>query len=828
MKWHHILDRVTDALFAVDPEGTFMYMNDAAYRLLYPGGDAIDLIGRCAWTEFPAIVDTKVYEQHYRALREQTPVSFDFYYEPFDAWFESKVFPTPEGATVMLRNVTERKRQAEQAEQRFRSLIQHHPESVCVLGMDGTIRLANAAAEKLTGYALEELTGLPKGCFIHPAEVSSFTAALDRVEQGGTFHMPVRLIRKNGSVVDVEATILPMMEEARVTGSYVFLQDVSERKRILHMLAESERRYKALSENAQDMLTYMSSSGEFQYVSPAVRALLGYNPEELIGRKASDYYHPDDIDRGTSFRRDVELCQGRFVCRFRHKLGQYVWFETTYRSLRDHDHTFLYSVAVWRDISERKQAGERLLKAQRIGKFGSWERGVNDEYYFWSEETYHIYGMKPGSKASTEEALRRIHPEDREKVIVAWDQLKQRTRFDIEYRIVHPDGEIRYVHSRAELEYRRDGVPIVMGLVHDITDRKRVEEQLKRSQDNLNLAKRLAGLGYFDWNLAQDKLYWSEEMIAIWAMEQSSFKLTAESYFKTIHPNDLDSLKADLAAAFAGKPMDSEYRIVRPDGCIRWVHVLGETSYNDLGEPVRFFGTVQDISGQKQTEELLRKSEKLSVAGQLAAGLAHEIRNPLTALKGFNKLMLQTVAQADRERYYGIMQEEFTRIELILGELLILAKPQAMTFRPERLESILKEVVDLLRGQANLNEVILEWDVQGDVPQVTCEKNQLKQVFINVIKNGIEAMEDGGVLFVTLAKVADQIVATFVDQGSGIPQERLVKLGEPFYSTKEKGTGLGLMVSHNIIQAHKGSIRIDSELGKGTTVVITLPMSPKL
>lgn len=231
----------------------------------------------------------------------------------------------------------------------------------------------------------------------------------------------------------------------------------------------------------------------------------------------------------------------------------------------------------------------------------------------------------------------------------------------------------------------------------------------------------------------------------------------------------------------------------------------------------------RDISERKKTEELLRNSEKLSVAGQLAAGVAHEIRNPLTALKGFTQFM-KTGAHY-KEHYLDIMISELDRIEQIINELLLLAKPQAVTFQQRPLSPILSHVVSLLESQANLNNIQFDAQIGSDLPSIHCEENQLKQVFINIVKNAMEAMTGGGRLKIAVKQFDPRYVTVmFSDNGPGIPFDVLRRLGEPFFTTKENGSGLGLMISQKIVTEHNGRLEIESQPDRGTAVKITLPV----
>lgn len=233
---------------------------------------------------------------------------------------------------------------------------------------------------------------------------------------------------------------------------------------------------------------------------------------------------------------------------------------------------------------------------------------------------------------------------------------------------------------------------------------------------------------------------------------------------------------------------------------------------------------IMDISSIMESEKKLQHSEQLSVVGELAAGVAHEIRNPLTSLKGFLQLSASSVQNA--KIYHDIMLSEINRINLIVGELLLLAKPKEMVFQQTQLLPLIGTVVTIVKTQAILYNIEIRTEMDQDVKdiKINCEENKLKQVFINILKNGIEAMEKEGEITIKINKQNEYIHITFIDQGKGIPEEELQKIGKRFYTTKENGTGLGLMISFNIIEHHNGKMNISSEVGKGTEIEIILPI----
>ncbi|WP_419874862.1 ATP-binding protein [Candidatus Pristimantibacillus sp. PTI5] len=211
--------------------------------------------------------------------------------------------------------------------------------------------------------------------------------------------------------------------------------------------------------------------------------------------------------------------------------------------------------------------------------------------------------------------------------------------------------------------------------------------------------------------------------------------------------------------------------------------------------------------------------EIIAFVGKLAAGIAHEIRNPLTAIKGFMQLLKER-----NTNYVDIMLVEIERINNIVNEFMSLAKPHNINFVRINLNKLIEDVVLFMRPQAHLHGVAMIVDFTVDINEFKCEPNQLKQLFINIIKNAIEAMPNGGVVTLFVNRDGDGNVSIKVtDEGQGIPEDGLARLGEPFYSGKENGTGLGIVICHRIVEAHKGTLSFKSKLQQGTTVEINFP-----
>jgi PAS domain S-box-containing protein len=304
--------------------------------------------------------------------------------------------------------------------------------------------------------------------------------------------------------------------------------------------------------------------------------------------------------------------------------------------------------------------------------------------------------------------------------------------------------------------------------------------------------------------------------------ESKTDKIIGKSLLDYLDPEYKDRMLERIKQVQKEKlPLNNiEYKLRRLDG----TPFFFEASSLQIvfGEKKAIFTIGKDITERKsQTDRLLQKSEKLALLGQMAAGIAHEIRNPLTSIKGFVQLFK---SDHQKDEYYDIVLAELDRINTIVGEFLVMAKPTAAVFAEKDVLVLIQDVITLISTQSIMNNVQVFTDYESPLPMISCEENQLKQVFLNLMKNSIEAMPNGGKIEVSIKEKGEgKVSIQIIDDGIGIPQERMSTLGEPFYTTKEKGTGLGLMTCYRIIESHKGELIIQSEVNAGTTIEIILP-----
>jgi two-component system sporulation sensor kinase A len=400
----------------------------------------------------------------------------------------------------------------------------------------------------------------------------------------------------------------------------------------------------------------------------------------------------------------------------------------------------------------------------------------------------------------------------------------KREEYQIEKRYFHKSGMIVWglLHV-TRIEGDATNLPYILAQIMDITEKKTIEETYLNSEAKYRLLAEHSSDIINMYAADSTFKYSSPSVTPVLGYEPE--ELEGETPFSYIHPEDIPSVNELYTNLITfGIPVLATYRFRAKSGSYVWVESAIKPVINDVtGEITEIISVSRDIGKRLETEAILRKSEKLSVVGQLAASVAHEIRNPLTSIKGFMQLF-QTSMEFCSPKFLGIVLDELKRVEDIISEFLTLAKPHQEKKQNILIDGVVSQVIQLLQSQAILINKEIHFEMNDTIPSIIGDPNSLKQVFVNIIQNALEAIQEKGVVNVTIFKLDKEVCVQVTDNGIGIPEERLLNIGEPFYSTKEKGTGLGLMTSYRIVEQHQGKIKIDSIEGEGTTVCICLPM----
>ncbi len=246
-------------------------------------------------------------------------------------------------------------------------------------------------------------------------------------------------------------------------------------------------------------------------------------------------------------------------------------------------------------------------------------------------------------------------------------------------------------------------------------------------------------------------------------------------------------------------------------------------SFLEMESGVTFTAVIRDLTDRRQLEKKLLQSERLAAVGEAVAHVVHELKNPLMIIGGFTSQIRRYLEDERITQKLDLILEEVTRVERLVAGLGDFTKDYRLILRRADINSVLRDVVKVMAGAYPPGRYGFRENLARDLEEISCDPDKLKQVFINVIANGMEAMFEGGVITLTTARTSSGIEIRISDEGLGIPDEDLQHIFEPFFTTRERGSGLGLAISYKIVQAHGGELSAVSRPGKGTTFIIRLP-----
>ena len=496
-----------------------------------------------------------------------------------------------------------------------------------------------------------------------------------------------------------------------------------------------------------------------------------------------------------------------------------------------------------RERAERRKVAEALRRsemylaeAQRLSHTGSFGWNVAGGEIYWSEETYRIFEYEPTQKPTVQTVVDRTHPDDRMHVRQVIELASiERAGFDIEHRLMMPNGSVKHVQvvaRRAPGEGAESA--LLIGAVIDITERKQAEKTLREQADLINLThdaifiRDMNGV-VRNWNRGAEALYG-------WTAEEAEGRIALD-LLKTVFPMPFERVMAELLDR--GR-WEGELVRTRKDGAQVVLASRWSLQRDTRGVPIGALETNNDITERKRAEEQrerlyelerdLARINRVSMMGELAASLTHEIRQPIAGVA----LNAETCLRWIRRQPPGLEQADAALLRIVNDAKRaadIVERNRSLYSRgtpqrePTDLNDIILEMAVMLRDAASRHGILIRSDLDPALPTTIADRVQLQQVLMNLMLNGIEAMqESSGELNVASRRTEDdQLLVSVSDHGIGFPGENLDEIFEAFYTTKPQGTGMGLSISRRIIESHGGRLWARANAGRGATFQFTLP-----
>ena len=500
----------------------------------------------------------------------------------------------------------------------------------------------------------------------------------------------------------------------------------------------------------------------------------------------------------------------------------------------------------------------RLENSQRIAGLGDWEYDFAHHCLVWSEEVYRILGIsRKDSPPYAETFDRRVHPDDlalvhREKKAAA--EVPHRVEF--EHRIIRPDGEVRYIHQIAEMDFDDQGrLTRESGTMQDITGRKLAEQALRQSEERFKFVARAVSDVVWDWDLSANTLWWSDGFLTTFGFVASEIESGIESWTSRIHPDEcsrvVDSIHHAIDAG--AEAWSAEYRFQRKDGSYAFVQDRGYILRDAAGKGVRMVGGMRDLTEQKKRETQYLRAQRMESIGTLAGGIAHDLNNMLTPIMmAIELLKLNSGPDPRRAKILDTIEVNSRRGSELVRQVLSFARGLDGQRVAIRLRLLIDELAGIIRETFPRNIRIVT-NVPQDLWPIAGDPTQLHQVLLNLAVNARDAMPHGGTLTLAAsnltidaqfagtsqgsragtgqeAKAGPHVLLQVTDTGLGMPPEVRERIFEPFFTTKKlgQGTGIGLATVHTVVKSHGGILNVESEVGRGTTFKIFLPADPTL
>ncbi len=723
-------------------------------------------------------------------------------------------------------------------------------DGIIVFDEDYKVEFANIIASELTGYPKERLLGMDFRRLLSERDIGYLDQMHSEVgaDESKRVCTEMEVLTENGLKRDAEVCItIAEMEKGRVK-TYAYLRDITERKRMEKEIREATKRFEKIAEMGDDGIIVFDEDSRIEFANQMASEIMGFPKDQILGReffsligKRDEEFLEEMVMRGEGM--------GQKVCTemsLHTSLGQVKETEVCIAPTQSEDGQ-IKTYAYLRDITERKKFEQdlrgseekyrNLFERVRHGLFISSKEG---RFLDCNQAMWGLLGYQYKEEFLKIDIAKDLYvnPEDRKTFMELVEKLGFIKDFEVEFK--KENGERITVLLTATAKRDEKGTIIgYEGLNIDITDRKKMERELKEANDFLMNLIESSVDGIIVTDMKGDILIFNKgaEDLLGYKAEEVVEKMNIRSIYQSgVAKEVMEKLRSP---DFGGIGKLTSFPIFhrRKDGELIEGDLSASLIYDEKGNEIASVGIFKDLRERLKMERELREiqqallqSEKLAAMGRLTSQIAHELNNPIYGIMNTLELLKTEIPpESKRRRILDLSLSEIQRLSEMLRNMLSFSKPEEEKRRPIKIDELIEGILLVMEKQMRESNIQVETSFDPDIPEIMASTNQMRQVMLNILKNAKEAMPKGGVLTVRTGKEDNKVLVQIQDTGIGIPEEIRDKIFEAFFTTKQKvkGVGLGLSVCYGIIKDHGGEIKVESEEGKGTTFVISLPIESK-
>ncbi len=731
---------------------------------------------------------------------------------------------------------------------RLEKIAEMGDDGIIVFDEDYRVEFANTVASELTGYPKEKLIGIDFRRLLTERDISYLDQMHSEVgaDESKRVCTEMEVLTESSLKRDAEVCItISEMEKGRVK-TYAYLRDITERKRMEREIREATKRFEKIAEMGDDGVIVFDEDSRIEFANQMASEIMGFPKDQILGReffsligKRDEEFLEEMVMRGEGLGQKV--CTEMSLHTPQDKTKE---TEVCIASTQSEDGR-IKTYAYVRDITERKKFEKDLKESEekyrnlfervRHGLFISTRKG---HFLDCNQAMLEMAGY-PDKEEFLKIDIGRdlyVNPEDRKE----FQRLIEQQEFvkDLEVEFKRKSGEKITVLLTAHVKKDERGEVVrYEGINIDISDRKRMERELKEANDFLMNLIDSSVDGIIVTNMKGDILLFNKgaENLLGYRSEEVVGKMNIRSIYPPgVAKEVMDKLRSP---EFGGVGKLTSFPIFhrRKDGEMIEGDLSASLIYDEKGNEAASVGIFKDLRERSKMERELREiqqallqSEKLAAMGRLTSQIAHELNNPIYGIMNTLELLKTEIPpESKRRRILELSLSEIQRLSEMLRNMLSFSKPEEEARKRLSLNELLEGILLMMERQMRESNIRVVLDLDHQISEVMASTNQMRQVMLNMFKNAKEAMPHGGTLTVRTAKEDQKVSVHIQDTGVGIPEEIRNKIFEAFFTTKQKvkGVGLGLSVCYGIIKDHGGEIQVESEEGKGTTFIISLPVT---